>query len=105
AEMLRQKKAFVNMYLAFRKWREESLTKKERDKLYKKLLADEPSIFDSHPTFSERMEAADLLPKARRPKPKLGNGTVAGPAPAKDALTARQGGVAVKKEAAVADEF
>jgi Zn-dependent protease with chaperone function len=66
-EMLRQKKAFVNMYLAFRKFREEQLTSKERDKLYKKLLADEPSLFDSHPTFKERMDAVEKLPKAVKP--------------------------------------
>jgi Zn-dependent protease with chaperone function len=64
--LLRQKKAYVNMYLAFRKFREESFTEEERRKLHKKLLADEASMFASHPTFQERMDAARHLPKAAK---------------------------------------
>jgi Zn-dependent protease with chaperone function len=62
ARLLKQKKAFVNMYLAFRKHRDEGLTDSERRKLHKKLLSDEPSLFASHPTFQERMDAAKVLP-------------------------------------------
>jgi Zn-dependent protease with chaperone function len=62
ARLLKQKKAFVNMYLAFRKHRDEGLTESERRKLHKKLLADEPSLFASHPTYQERMDAAQVLP-------------------------------------------
>jgi Zn-dependent protease with chaperone function len=60
--LLRQKKAYVNMYIAFRKHREEGLTESERRKLHKKLLDDQPSMFASHPTFQERMDAAKHLP-------------------------------------------
>jgi Zn-dependent protease with chaperone function len=66
ARLLKQKKAFVNMYLAFRKHREEGLSESERRKLHKKLLADEPSMFASHPTFQEWMEAAKCLPAGDR---------------------------------------
>jgi Zn-dependent protease with chaperone function len=62
--MLKQKKAFVNMYVAFRKWREETQTQKDRDKRVKQLLNEEPSVFDSHPTYKERREAVKALPKA-----------------------------------------
>jgi hypothetical protein len=117
-EMLKKKKAYVNMYLAYSKWRDEGLTKKEREKLYKKLLADEPSIFDSHPTFGERIEAAGHLPKARRhpakavkgngpppPPGTKGNGPPPPPAP-KGAIAARESGVAVKQAAvSLVDEF
>ncbi len=64
--LLRQKKAYVNMYLAFRKFRDEGMTEDERRKLHKKLLKDEPSMFASHPTFQERMEAAKPLPRAAK---------------------------------------
>jgi Zn-dependent protease with chaperone function len=64
--LLRQKKAYVNMYLAFRKFRDEGMTEEERIKLHKKLLEDEPSMFASHPTFQERMEAAKPLPRAKK---------------------------------------
>jgi Zn-dependent protease with chaperone function len=62
--LLKEKKAFVNMYLAFRKHRDENLTDEERRKLHKELLDDKPSVFASHPTFRERMEAARQLPRA-----------------------------------------
>jgi Zn-dependent protease with chaperone function len=64
ARLLKQKKAFVNMYVAFRKHRDEGLTESERRKLHKKLLADEPSMFASHPTFQERSDASKPLPPA-----------------------------------------
>ena len=62
--LLKAKKAYVNMYLAFRKHRDENLTDEERRKLHKDLLDDKPSVFRSHPTFRERMEAARQLPRA-----------------------------------------
>jgi Zn-dependent protease with chaperone function len=62
--LLRHKKAYVNMYLAFRKHRDEGLTEEDRRKLHRKLLDDRPSVFASHPTFTERMEAARQLPRA-----------------------------------------
>jgi Zn-dependent protease with chaperone function len=64
--LLKKKKAFVNMYVAFRKHRDEGMTEDERRKLHKKLLKDDPSMFASHPTFQERMDAAKPLPPARQ---------------------------------------
>src|SRR5262249_33116095 len=64
--LLREKKAYVNMYLAFRKHIDENLTEEERRKLHKKLLEDRPSMFASHPTFRERLEAAKQLPRAQQ---------------------------------------
>jgi Zn-dependent protease with chaperone function len=61
---MKKGKAYVNMYLAFRRYRDEQLTSPEREKLYKKLLDDKESVFDSHPTFAERVEAAEHLPAA-----------------------------------------
>ncbi len=62
--LLKARKAYVNMYLAFRKHRDENLTEEERRKLHRELLDDKPSVFASHPTFRERMEAAKQLPRA-----------------------------------------
>lgn len=66
AEMLKKDKEYVNMYVAFRKFRDEKLSAKERDKFYKKILAHEPSLFDSHPTFGERIDAVKALSKAKK---------------------------------------
>jgi Zn-dependent protease with chaperone function len=64
--LLRQKKAYVNMYVAFRKHRDEGISESERRKLHRKLLDEQPSLLASHPTFSERMEAAGALPCTAR---------------------------------------
>jgi Zn-dependent protease with chaperone function len=64
--LLKAKKQYVNMYLAFRKHRDENLTEQERRDLHRKLLDDKPSVFASHPTFKERMEAARQLPRAKK---------------------------------------
>lgn len=65
-ELLRKKKAYVNMYLAFRKVRDEEMSEEDRKKLHKKLLKDEPSLYRSHPTYQERLEAAKPLPRAAK---------------------------------------
>jgi Zn-dependent protease with chaperone function/Flp pilus assembly protein TadD len=62
--MLDKKKAYINMYEEFRRYRDEQLDKTEREKLYKKLLDEKESLFASHPTFAERMDAIKPLPKA-----------------------------------------
>jgi Zn-dependent protease with chaperone function len=64
--LLRRGKAFVNMYEAFAHYREEVLEKDDREDLYEKLLGERPSVFDSHPTFSERLDAAREIPDARK---------------------------------------
>jgi Zn-dependent protease with chaperone function len=63
--LLKHKKAYVNMYLAFRQHRDENLSEEDRRKLHRKLLDERPSLFASHPTFQERMEAARQLPRAQ----------------------------------------
>jgi Zn-dependent protease with chaperone function len=64
ARLLGQKKQYVNMYVPFRKEGDASMTEDERRKRTKKLLGQEASMFDSHPTYQERMEAAKPLPPA-----------------------------------------
>ena len=66
AELLRKKKQFVNMYLAFRRYREQNVNAKERDKRCRDLLNEKESLFDSHPTFAERLAAVQALPKAEK---------------------------------------
>jgi Zn-dependent protease with chaperone function len=61
---LQKGKAFVNMYAAFRTFREEQLTMEERAKFNRKLLNEKPSLFAAHPTYAERVAAAEALPKA-----------------------------------------
>ncbi len=62
--LMKKKKAYVNMYQAFREMSEEKFTKGEREKLYQKLLDERESLFASHPTYAERIDAIKPLPKA-----------------------------------------
>jgi Zn-dependent protease with chaperone function len=64
SQLLSEDKAFVNMYEAFHKFRDEQLGAKEREELYQKLLDEKPSLFASHPTFAERIAAIETLPRA-----------------------------------------
>jgi Zn-dependent protease with chaperone function len=66
SQLLQEGKAFVNMYEAFRSFRDEQLNTPEREELYKKLLEEKESLFASHPTFGERIEAVKQLPPARQ---------------------------------------
>lgn len=66
ARLLQDGKAFVNMYEAFRDYREEQLNAQEREEMYKKLLEEKESLFASHPTFGERIAAVKPLPPAQR---------------------------------------
>jgi Zn-dependent protease with chaperone function len=66
ANLLKEGKAFVNMYEAFRGFRDEQLNAQEREELYQKLLEEKESLFASHPTFGERIAAVKPLPPARQ---------------------------------------
>jgi Zn-dependent protease with chaperone function len=74
SRLLEEDRAFINMYEAFRSFRNEQLSQTEREELYQKLLSEEGSLFASHPTFKERMEAVAELPRATQPdtSPALG---------------------------------
>src|SRR5262249_32936760 len=58
--LLKDNKAFINMYLAFRQHREKVAGAAGP----RVLLEEEPSLFASHPTFRQRREAAARLPAA-----------------------------------------
>jgi Zn-dependent protease with chaperone function len=62
AGLLAEQKAFVNMYAAFREFRENQLNADERTKMYEKLLGEEGSLFATHPTFKERIAALESFP-------------------------------------------
>ena len=64
SQLLEQNQAFTNMYAAFRSFRDEQLGVKQRDELYQKLLDEKESVFATHPTFRERVEAVEPLPRA-----------------------------------------
>jgi Zn-dependent protease with chaperone function len=64
SELLAENKSFVNMYEAFRSFRDEQLDSTARDELYQKLLDEKESLFASHPTFGERIAAVKVLPPA-----------------------------------------
>jgi Zn-dependent protease with chaperone function len=68
AQLLNQGKAFINIYTASRAFRDEGLTAQDREGLYQKLLDEKRSVFASHPTFGERIEAVKDLPKAATPE-------------------------------------
>jgi hypothetical protein len=54
------------MYDAFRNYRDEQLSHQEREELYQKLLEEKGSLFASHPTFGERIDAVKDLPRAEK---------------------------------------
>jgi Zn-dependent protease with chaperone function/Flp pilus assembly protein TadD len=64
SQLLEEDKAFVNMYSAFHNYRNEQLDANEREALYQKLLESRETLFASHPTFRERLEAVEALPRA-----------------------------------------
>jgi Zn-dependent protease with chaperone function len=64
--LLDEGKAFINMYSAFRDYRQDEAGRASRDGLYQRLLAEKGSLFASHPTFGERVEAVMALPKAHQ---------------------------------------
>jgi Zn-dependent protease with chaperone function len=64
SQLLEANKVFVNMYAAFRDFRNQHLAEKDRQELYQKLLDEKASLFASHPTFGERIEAVANLAKA-----------------------------------------
>jgi Zn-dependent protease with chaperone function len=63
--LLQQQQAFVNIYSAFQAFRDEQMDTKDREELYRKLLDEQPSVFASHPTFKERIDAVAPLPPAQ----------------------------------------
>ena len=65
--LLAENKSFVNMYSAFCTYRDEQLSRQDRDEMYKKLLESKESLFASHPTFQERISAVAELPRAVNP--------------------------------------
>jgi Zn-dependent protease with chaperone function len=64
SKLLQEQKSFINMYEAFRSFRDEHMPQHEREELYQKLLGEHGSLFASHPTFGERLEAIADLPKS-----------------------------------------
>ncbi len=60
-QLLAEQKAFVNMYQSFQQYRDEQMSETDREALYQKMLAERGSLFASHPTFSERIEAIEML--------------------------------------------
>jgi len=66
SRLLEEDKGFVNMYEAFRSFRNEQLNEQEREELYQKLLDEKGSLFASHPTFGERVEAIATMPRAEQ---------------------------------------
>jgi Zn-dependent protease with chaperone function len=62
--LLNEDKAFVNMYAAFRDLRDQAIKPEAREELYQKILNEKGSLFASHPTFKERVEAVAGMPKA-----------------------------------------
>jgi hypothetical protein len=54
------------MYEAFSDYRHKQMSEQEREELYQKLLSEKSSVFASHPSFAERIEAIANLPAATR---------------------------------------
>ncbi len=67
SQLLVEQKAFVNMYHSFQQYRNEQMSQEEREALYQKILAERGSLFASHPTFAERIEAIGDLPGTAPP--------------------------------------
>jgi hypothetical protein len=60
----------MNMYESFVQMRNEQISHEEREKLYGELLGEKGSLFASHPTFAERIEAIKALPPCAEPDPR-----------------------------------
>jgi Zn-dependent protease with chaperone function len=67
SQLLAEQKAFVNMYQSFQQFRDEQMSHTDREALYQKILTERGSLFASHPTFSERIEAIEALAAAGAP--------------------------------------
>ncbi len=63
---LEKGKAYVNAYEEFRKFRNGGLTTEELEQFSRKIIQEKPSLFASHPTFAERVEAAKALPRSSK---------------------------------------
>jgi Zn-dependent protease with chaperone function len=64
-KLLDENKSFINMYAAFRDIRDQQMDAKDREQLYQKLLDEKESLFASHPTFKERIDAVAELPNGQ----------------------------------------
>ncbi len=65
AGMLDEGKAYKNMYEAFAGFRQVDSSTADREKIRAELEAERPSFFASHPTYQERLAAADAFPPGR----------------------------------------
>ncbi len=69
ASLLGEGKAFVNMYEAFHNFRDQGLKPEEREKMYREMLVEKRSLFASHPSFHERVEAVSGFPAIDQDEP------------------------------------
>jgi Zn-dependent protease with chaperone function/tetratricopeptide (TPR) repeat protein len=67
SSLLDENKAFVNMYQAFREFREAEAGSDARRQLFNQLENEKESLFASHPTFLERLDAIADMPLATNP--------------------------------------
>lgn len=68
-QLLNEGKAFANIYEAFRTYRDEQVTAKEREDLYQQMLDEKPSLISSHPTIQERIAGVTEMPDAESTEP------------------------------------
>jgi Zn-dependent protease with chaperone function/Flp pilus assembly protein TadD len=64
SHLLDKEQMFHNMYEAFRDYRSDEAGAGAREELTQQLRNEKPSLFSTHPTFRERIEAAASLPRA-----------------------------------------
>lgn len=68
--LLQSNESYANMYESFAQVREEQFSEAERKEFYDKSLDEKTSLFASHPTFRERVEAVADLPIAADANPR-----------------------------------
>lgn len=66
ANLLSEQKAFVNVYEAFGNYRKEDASAEHRDRIRNDLDNERGSLFASHPTYRERLEASAAWPNAQK---------------------------------------
>jgi Zn-dependent protease with chaperone function len=66
SHLLGEDKTFINMYEAFGNLQKEEESAQRREELRQALLDEKKSLFASHPTFLERLEAVQNFPQASR---------------------------------------
>ncbi len=87
SQLLESKQMFENVYEAFRDFEQNQLDDSEREQMRGQVLSAKGSLFASHPTIAERLEAIEGFPKAHSQRDEPARGLLADAAGTEKELT------------------